>query len=120
MVVQIACDQHGQGAVRLGQAADRADRVEPGLLEQAHGGVVDEAEHLADLPVGGVDQPQGPVPEIAAASRRGASLAGIEDTWSLADARRARTTARDPRLNNSRWCAVYTQPDGCRRGSRWK
>ena len=62
VIVQIARDQHGESAMRLRQAADRRDRLEPRLLQQAHGGIVDEAEDLADLPVGGVDQPQSPVP----------------------------------------------------------
>ena len=63
LVVQVARDQHRCYAVRLREAADRRDRLEPCLLQQAHGGIVDEAEDLADLPVGSVDQPQSPVLE---------------------------------------------------------
>ena len=41
---------------RQRQPADGRDRLQARLLQHAHGGLVDEAEDLADLPVGGVDQ----------------------------------------------------------------
>ena len=54
-VVHVARDQDVPGALRHGKAPDRLDGVEPGAVENLLLRA-EAAEHLADLPVGRVDE----------------------------------------------------------------
>ena len=58
-VVHIAGHQDRSGALRQGQLAKAGDGVQALVLQHGQRGLVHEAEHLADLPVRGVQQAQG-------------------------------------------------------------
>ena len=56
VVVDIARDQHVARTVLLSEFADARDRLQPCQLEATHFRVINEAENLADLPVGGMNE----------------------------------------------------------------
>ena len=93
-VIDIARDQHMTGSVLPGKLSNSGNHPQAGLLEESHGGVIEKAEDLSELPVGGVDQfnlhEPGRLPGIQSVPARGSLAMAAASTVSATRSSRSR------------------------------
>lgn len=93
-VIDVACHQDMSGSVFPRKLSNSGNRPQAGLLEESHGGVIEKAEDLPDLPVGGVDQldlhEPGRLPGIQSVPARGSLAMAAASTVSATRSSRSR------------------------------